>query len=105
MAGKRRFVQIDGKLIEITNQDREPSRAGDAALWNDRSYEGLQATDGTDISSRSKQRAYMRAHGLTTADDFKDSWANAKKAREHYMQHGGTIRRSDIERAIAKFQR
>lgn len=106
MAGRRRFVQINGELIEITNQDYTPdSRKGDSALWGDSSYDGLRATDGTDISSRSKHREYMRMHGLTTADDFQGSWAKAQAAREQYMQRGGSISRSDIERAIAKFQR
>lgn len=103
---RRRWIQINGELIEITNQDHAPDRRrGDSALWGDSSYDGLRATDGTDISSRTKHREYMRTHGLTTADDFQGSWDRAKQAREQYMQNGGSISRSDIERAIAKLQR
>lgn len=106
MAGRRRYVQINGELIEITNQDYEPERRrGDSALWGDSSYDGMRATDGTDISSRTKHREYMRINGLTTADDYQSSWAKAKQAREQYMQRGGSINRADIERVIAKLQR
>lgn len=52
------------------------------ALAGDRHYDGLRATDGTDISSRSKHREYMRRKGLTTIDDFSGQWARAEKQRE-----------------------
>lgn len=103
---KRRYIQDPQtlELIEIT-QDSEPNRLrGDASLWGDRGYDGMRAPDGSDISSRSKHKAYMRATGLTTADDFKGSWAQAHQAREHYRQHGGSVSREDIARSIAKLK-
>ena len=103
---KRRYIQDPQtlELIEIT-QDSEPNRLrGDASLWGDRSYDGLRAPDGTDISSRSKHKAYMKATGLTTSDDFKGEWARAKEARENYYQRGGSVSRSDVERAIARLK-
>lgn len=103
---RRRFIQMKEppyELIEVTD-DYEPEKRGEArnngVLWNDREYDGLRATDGTDISSRSKQREYMKRHGLTTVDDFSSSWAKAKEAREAYYQRGGSFDRSSIERAI-----
>lgn len=105
---RRRWVQIDGQLVEVSNDYVPESMTGardSGALWNDRSYDGLQATDGSDISSRSKHREYMRINGLTTADDYKDTWAAAQKAREQYMTRGGSVRRQDIERAIYQLQR
>lgn len=50
----------------------------------DSHYDGLRATDGTDIGSRRKHREYMRQNGLTTADDFKETWAKAEKERERF---------------------
>lgn len=50
----------------------------------DSHYDGLRATDGTDIGSRRKHREYMRIHGLTTADDFKDTWAKEERKREAF---------------------
>ena len=103
---RRRFIQMKEppyELIEVTDDYTSPAR-GDSALWGDRSYEGMVAPDGTDISSRTKHREYMKAKGLTTMDDFKDSWAKAKVEREHYVQHGGSFKRADIERAIHHLQ-
>lgn len=103
---RRRFIQMKEppyELIEVTDDYSAPAR-GDSALWGDRSYEGMRAPDGTDISSRTKHREYMKAKGLTTADDFKDTWARAKVERENYMQNGGSFKRADIERAIYSLQ-
>ena len=51
-----------------------PAAAGSYALAGDRHYEGMRATDGTDISSRSKHRAYMKQDAetfdRTKADEF-----------------------------------
>lgn len=52
------------------------------ALAGDRHYDGLKATDGTDISTRTKHREYMKANGLTMDSDFKETWAKAAKERE-----------------------
>jgi hypothetical protein len=99
---RRRYIQ-DPKtfeLIEITDGYQPEMRADAGALWGDRSYDGMRATDGTDISTRTKHRAYMQANGLATADDFQQTWAKAQQARESYYQRGGSFSRSDIERAM-----
>jgi len=99
---RRRYIQdrISGELIEVTPDYEADMRTDSGALWGDRGYENLRATDGTDISSRSKHRAYMKANNLTTADDFKDVWAKAQQARDAYRQNGGSFTRRDVERAI-----
>lgn len=104
---RRRWIQDrkTGELIEVTADYQPEMRTDSGALWGDRSYEGMQAPDGTDISSRSKHRDYMKANNLTTMDDFKDSWAQAKVSRERYMTEGGSFKRADIERAIHQLQR
>ena len=108
---RKRYIWDDElkDLVEITPDYRPPSKGKDAlnhlgSLWGDRHYDGLQATDGADISTRKKHREYMRRTGLTTADDFKSDWAAAKERREHYMQHGGSVRKQDIRDAIEKLQ-
>ena len=101
---RRRYVQIEGKLVEITDDNQPQLRADSGALWGDRHYAGMKAPDGTDISSRSKHQAYMKATGLTTADDFKSNWSQANDARSKYMQQGGTISRQDVARAMAKYR-
>lgn len=70
------------------------------ALAGDRHYDGLRASDGRDISSRSKHRAYMREKGLTTADDFKDTWAKAQKERD--VLRAGTFQDKDLRETLTK---
>lgn len=45
-------------------------------------YGNLQATDGTDISSRRKHREYMAHNGLAMAEDYTDTWAKARAERD-----------------------
>lgn len=73
-----------------------------APVMVDRFYENVRATDGTDIGSRRKHRDYMRAHNLTTADDFKGTWEKAASEREAIRagQHDKRERREAIERAL-----
>lgn len=62
-----------------------PAMSGLAnALAGDRHYDGLRAPDGTDISSRTKHREYMKRTGLTTVDDFKGVWDRAAKERADF---------------------
>lgn len=70
-------------------------------------YEGLRATDGTPINSRAKHREYMRLHGFTTADDYKESWAKAQKERADFYTTGGDheARKEAIGRAIYEHER
>lgn len=101
---RRRWIQINGELVEVTKDYQPDLRADSGALWGDRSYDGLRATDGTDISTRSKHREYMKANNLTTVDDFQNSWAKAQEQRAKYVQQGGTFSRRDVERAIHQLQ-
>jgi hypothetical protein len=107
---RRRWVYIDGEPCEVTDgfvaQERPSTQKGDAALWGDSGYRDLRATDGADISTRSKHRAYMQARGLTTIDDFKETTAAALKRKAEYVLEGkhGAVRREHIERAIHDLQ-
>jgi hypothetical protein len=52
-----------------------------------RFYDGVRvAGSGEDISTRQKHREYMKRNGLTTADDFTETWAKAEKERENMRQ-------------------
>jgi len=107
MIRRFRFDSKLGEMVELTNNDKRESKKGArdlGALWGDRHYDGLQATDGADISSRKKHREYMRRMGYTTADDFTNTWAEAKKKREFYMQNGGSINKQDVRNAIEQLR-
>lgn len=103
---RRRWIQDrqTGELIEVTPDYQAELRVDSGALWGDRSYDGLKAPDGTDISSRTKHRDYMRATGLATADDFKQTWAKAQEQRERAYTQGGSFSKRDIERVIHQLQ-
>jgi hypothetical protein len=103
---RRRYIQDPNtfEMIEVTADYQPVTRNDSGALWGDRHYDGVKAPDGTDISTRAKHREYMRRHNLTTADDFKDTWAKAQQERERYVTQGGSFRRTDVERAFHQIQ-
>jgi hypothetical protein len=106
MAGRRRWIYIDGKEYEV-GVDQIPE-THDMSRHNrvigDSHYDGLRATDGTDISTRTKHREYMKRNNLTTMDDFNSTWGQALKQKADYVTRGGTVKREHIERAIHELQ-
>jgi putative FmdB family regulatory protein len=88
--------QMERKLSVV------PGSAVGNALAGDRHYENMRATDGTDISSRSKHRQYMKANGLTTADDFKQTWSKNAEDRQAFRSatHQDSSLKQDIAQAI-----
>jgi hypothetical protein len=79
----------------------DPTRALDL-LTSDDHYVGLKASDGTDISSRAKHREYMRAHNVTTVDDFTETWKREAREREATRQGIDPTRAHDIAQAVHK---
>lgn len=71
-------------LVEIT---RRPPDAK-VHLQTDAGFDGLRATDGTDISSRTKWETYMRANNLSLTNDWRETWAKAAKEREAALTPG-----------------
>jgi len=105
---RRRFIwdrELD-TLVEVTPDYEQPGR-DDARnhLTSDAIYDGLRTTDGHDISTRTKHREYMRQNGLTTADDFTDTWKHARQRRDdYYTGKRGTVTKDDIGRAIHQLE-
>ena len=99
---RRRFIQINGELVEVDpDYQSEPRQAKDTGvLWNDRSYQDMGDPR---FSSRSQHREYMKAHGLTTVDDFRGTWKNAEKQRINQRQ-GRFSNRQDVIEAVRKTQ-
>ena len=104
---RRRFIQDPKTLdfVEVTAYNEPDAARCDAALWGDRGYDGLRATDGADIGSRSKQREYMKRHGLTTVDDYGSQWRSAEAARLDIRTGRDPARAQDIARVIAQLER
>jgi hypothetical protein len=100
---RKRWVQVDGQLIEV-GSDYEGEHRHHGRVHGDLHYDGMRATDGADISTRAKHRAYMKAKGLTTADDFTETWKRAAEERQRTMQGHDPSRRRDIDRALYQVQ-
>lgn len=99
---RRSWVQIGGELIEVTPGMEIPQRDSakhNGLLWNDREYQDMGDPR---FNSRSSHREYMRAHGLTTTDDFKETWRTAEKRRVESRQGVDPTRRPALEEAYRK---
>lgn len=78
-----------------------PAMSGLAnALAGDRHYDGMRAPDGTDISTRTKHREYMKRNNLTTVDDFKNTWKSAENERTALRQ--GTFQDKELRNELTK---
>lgn len=76
-----------------------PAMSGLAnALAGDRHYDGLRATDGTDISTRTKHREYMKRNNLAMTSDFTETWKQAQKERE--ALRSGTFQDKELRKEI-----
>lgn len=97
---KRRWVYTSGgnPLPEPVEVTEDPSPVARLQVVGDSYYDGLQATDGTPIDSRTKHRAYMKERGLALADDFKGEWERAAQQRAN-MEHSHSERMRDIVEA------
>lgn len=59
-----------------------PRSTGDMGKFE---YSNVRATDGTDISSRTKYKDYLKANGYAPASDFTETWAkNRERAATGY---------------------
>ena len=97
---RRRYVQVDGRLIEVPlNFGNVRPSDTDRLLWNDRAY---QDVGDPRFHSRTSHREFMKREGLTTLDDFKGHFANAEQRRAQALQGKDVSRREDIARALEK---
>ena len=72
-------------------------------LAADETLSDLRATDGTDISSRTKRTKYMKENNLAYADDFKETWAQAQSQRARHFLDGSDdkkARRDEISKVV-----
>ena len=96
---RRRYIQVNGELIEVPLNYVPPPKNSDAVLWNDRSY---QDANDPRFASRTQHREFMKRHGLTTVDDFKEHFAREEQRRAQVLQGKDISRREDIARALEK---
>lgn len=96
---RRRFIQINGELVEVSPDYVAEPRNHDGVLWNDRSYQDMNDPR---FTSRSQHREYMKRNGLATVDDFKGDFARAERERAAYYRGEDASRRADIARALER---
>lgn len=108
--GRYVYVAELGRCVKV-GEDWRPTDAERVPVVGDSHYDGLQATDGTDISTRTRHREYMRRHGLTTVDDFTETFkAKAKEREAYFTEDRGPAeeskhRRETIGRAIYELEK
>lgn len=70
-------------------------------------YDNMRATDGSDISSRTKLKNYLKATGTTLASDYKGEWARAAADRERASRgdFDREARREAVGRAMYQTQK
>ena len=97
---RRRWVQVDGELVEVgPDYTPEPRSVKDSTLWNDRVYQDMGDPR---FKSRAQHRAYMREKGVTSTSDYKDEWRVREGQRIKERQGYDPSRRLDVERAISQ---
>lgn len=99
---RRRWRYKNGVATEVGGDStQEPSHVADSALWNDRLYQD----DGDKrYNSRSQHRAYMERNGLSTIDDWTDTWDKAEKARKAELAGIDPSRKRDVIEAYQREQ-
>jgi hypothetical protein len=102
---RKRYVMMEGELVEVPHDyDNSRNPNTDAVLWNDRLYQ-----DGNDprFASRAQHREFMKQRGLTTIDDFQQTFAD--KAKERVEIRNGTNQKyrneikQDVIETVRKF--
>lgn len=104
MARKRfRWNEETGHLEEVGLDYKVPERL---PVFGDAHYDGLRATDGTPIDTKAKHRQYMRDKGLTTIDDYTQTWKKQEEQRQEIRTTGGNKaeRREAIGRTIYQLE-
>ena len=98
------YRTVEGK-VEVYEKGTEPPTDTQARvpIVGDLHYANTVGPSGEDLSTRTKHREFMKRTGLTTADDFKDTWAKAADERSQFLttgNPGSKERRAAVERAL-----
>ena len=99
MAGRRRFVAVGNKWVEVDLDYVQPPSNYDAVLWNDRAYQDMNDPR---FKSRTEHRAYMAQNGLTTFDDFRNEFRVKEQQRMEAKKCIDPARKQQIAAAIEK---
>lgn len=91
MSRKRWAYTMGGQPLSEPMEVSEDYRGGGGhvPVVSDAYMDGARSPiDGSDIGSRAKRKAHMRAHGLVDADDYKGEWARKAEQRAEFRRTG-----------------
>jgi hypothetical protein len=100
MSGRRRYIAVGNKWVEVSTDYSPPPKGADEVLWNDRAYQDMNDPR---FKSRSEHREYMRQHNLTTYDDFANHFQREEQKRNEFRTTGGRDP-SRVEAVVQAFQ-
>jgi hypothetical protein len=100
---RRRYIQMDGELVEVSPDYVAPLPRRDGLLWNDRLFQD----DGDPrYHSRKSHAQYMKSNNLSLHSDYTETWAKAAKERENIRTNShDTARREQIAQAMHALNR
>lgn len=99
---RRKWVQIDGQLIEVDPKTYAPMSRGTVARYyvSDSWMDGTRSPiDGADIGSRTKLREHMRAHSVI---DHAEAVQEASIQRSRSVQEFQRSRKQDLITALER---
>jgi len=104
MSGRKRYIAVGNKWVEVSDDFVQPPVGADHILWNDRSY---QDANDPRFSSRTQHKEFMKANNLTTIDDFSQHFQRAAKQRAEFFTTGGKdpSRVEAVKNAVAQHYR
>lgn len=100
---RRRYIydKQTKKMVEVTLDYAAPSEERPLHhIMGDRNYHNLRASDGSDISTRTRHRSYMKKHNLSLADDYTETWKTAAEKRAQFYQGIDPSRRAEVAKAL-----
>lgn len=102
---RRRWVQIDGKLIEVGLEYCHPDeKPPEWHILGDKVYAGTRSPiDGADLSTRTKHATYMKDKGLAMVQDFPQTWD--QMARNRYEGKDPTRKQAIIDAVNKHYRR
>lgn len=84
-----------GKLVELGSDEDLRARG---YFITDAAYQNLPEH----LNTRAKHHAYMREHGLTLADDFKETWAKNVAKREAFYKGEDPKRKAQVSEVMER---
>jgi len=88
-----RWIYQNGQAYEV-GADYVPEPRNHNRVVGDLHYLDCKGPEGEDLTTRTKHKEFMSRKGLTTVDDYSNTWKDAERAR---IANNDPTRRQTIE--------